>query len=165
MTMDLQTLRTDIQSYLEQSNLAIFHGFPNLQEQVSVYWDTERHPDFREFLHAAEKAGATLVVFYYEQFTQDEIDDAFDDLETALLGREERRQYESRMRELQKYEGFTCELELSFSLTGRVYMYKIRTDWYREWEDITSELDLAADENTEEEDSEDDPMSGYFSTN
>jgi hypothetical protein len=67
------------------------------------------------------------------------------------------------VREVQKYEGFTCGVELSFSSEGRVYLYQQRTEWYQNWEDILSELDAAVDEESEDEDSG--PIAGYFSNN
>jgi len=161
--MDLETLKTEIQTYLEQSNLAVFHGFSGLSDSVSVYWDTERHPDFRGFLQAAEKAGVALVVFYHRQFSLDQIDEIIEELQEADFTRDEKRQYEHRLREIQKYEGFTCEVELSFSLNGRVYLYQLHTYWYTAWEDILSEIDAAVDEEPEEED--EGPISGYFSNN
>ena len=162
MAIDLESLKTEIQSHLDQSNLAIFHGYSSLGESVSVYWDTERQPDFRGFLHAAEKAGVKLIVFYHQQFSLDQIDDVLEDLEGSNFTREEKRSFESRLREIQKYEGFTCGVELSFAVDGRVYLYQRQTDWYRTWEDLVAEIEEAADENTDEDEG---PISGYFSTN
>jgi len=162
MATDLETLKTDIQNYLERSSLAVFHGYSGLEDTVSVYWDTERNPDFRGFLQAAEKAGVTLVVFSHEHFSLDEIDDVLEQLQEADLTREEKRGYENRIREIQKYEGFTSEVELSFALSGRVYLYHLRTEWYQNWQSILTELDAATDEEPEEDEG---PISGYFSNN
>lgn len=161
MATDLETIRTEIQTHLEQSNLAVFHGYSSLTDSISVYWDTERHPDFRGFLHAAEKAGARLVVFYHQQFSLAEIDEVMQELEDSELAREEKRAYEGRLREIQKYEGFTSVVELSFAVDGRSYLYRLNTEWYEAWEDIVTEIDAA----TEESDDEEGPISGYFSNN
>jgi hypothetical protein len=161
MATDLETIRTEIQTHLEQSNLAVFHGYSSLTDSISVYWDTERHPDFRGFLHAAEKAGVRLVVFYHQQFSLAEIDEVLQELEDSELSREEKRAYESRLRDIQKYEGFTAVVELSFSIDGRGYLYRLNTEWYGAWEDILAEIDAATDESDEEEG----PISGYFSNN
>jgi hypothetical protein len=163
MATDLETLRTEIQEYLDQSKLGVFHGYGSLNDRVSVYWDIERHPDFRGFIQAAEKAGAKLVVFYHQQFSLDQVDDVLEEIEDSDLTREEKRNLENRVREVQKYEGFTCGVELSFSSEGRVYLYQQRTEWYQNWEDILSELDAAVDEESEDEDSG--PIAGYFSNN
>jgi hypothetical protein len=161
MATDLETIRTEIQTYLEQSNLAVFHGYSSLTDSISVYWDTERHSDFREFLKAAEKAGARLVVFYHQQFSLSEIDEVLQQLEDSELSREEKRAYESRIREIQKYEGFTSVVELSFAVDGRSYQFRLNTEWYEAWEDVLSEIDAVTDEQDEEEG----PISGYFSNN
>jgi hypothetical protein len=162
MAMDLETAKTEIKTYLEQSNLGVFHGYSGMGDSVSVYWDTERHPDFREFLKAAEKAGVKLVVFYSRQFSLDQIDEIIEELQEADFTREEKRNYEHRLRDIQKYEGFTCEVELSFALDGRVYLFQMQTDWYRAWEDILSEIDSAVDEDIQEDEG---PIPGYFSNN
>lgn len=161
MATDLETIRTEIQTHLEQSNLAVFHGYSSVTDSISVYWDTERHPDFRGFLHAAEKAGARLVVFYHQQFSLAEIDEVLQELEDSELSRDEKRAYESRLRDIQKYEGFTAVVELSFAVDGRAYLYRLNTEWYGAWEDILAEIDAATDESDEEEG----PISGYFSNN
>jgi hypothetical protein len=161
MATDLETVRTEIQTYLEQSDLAVFHGYSSLTDSISVYWDTERHTDFRGFLKAAEKAGTRLIVFYHQQFSLTEIDEVLQQLEDSELSREEKRGYESRIREIQKYEGFTSVVELSFAIDGRSYLYRLNTEWYEAWEDVLSEIDAV----TEEQDEEEGPISGYFSNN
>ena len=160
MAIDLETMRTEIQTHLEQSNLAVFHGYSSFTETVAVYWDTERHPDFRGFLAAAEKAGAKLIVFYHQQFLMAEIDEALQELEDSDLTREEKRAYESRVHEIQKYEGFTSLVELSFTVDGGTYVFRVHTEWYDAWEDILSEIEAVTDEEDEEG-----PISGYFSNN
>ncbi len=162
MAIDLETLKSDIQTYLDSSGLAVFHGILTSPPQNSFLWDTEREPDFHKFLEAAQKAGARLVTFDFDQFTQDEIDDAFESLDDCGLSREERRQFESRMRELRKYEGFTSRVEMAFTVDGVLYGFRRQSEWYTEWLDITGELDLMSD--VENEEGSDD-LPGYFSAN
>src|SRR5579859_4139686 len=117
MATDLETLRTEIEGYLEGIGVPVFHGFRRIGDSPGqVYWDTERHADFREFIEAGRRAGAKLIVFAHEAFSLDEIDEALDQLEDSRLAREEKQIFEKRLRELQAYEGFTCSLELSFDL-------------------------------------------------
>jgi hypothetical protein len=162
MALDLETLRTEIQAHLQESGTPVFYGYHGLLETAAqVSWDTEGHPDFREFLATARKAGAALIVFNSESFSLDQIDDALDQLEESELTREEKRNYETRLRQLQAYEGFTCAVQLSFSLDHRLYMFELHTDWYQALTDILNELDAA----TEEIDEEQGPLGGYFSNN
>lgn len=161
MAIDLETTRAEIEAHLAQSNLAVFHGYSSPVETSPVYWDIDRHPDFRDFVSAAERAGARLIVFYHQQFSLSEIDELLQELEDSQLTREEKRSFEIRIREVQKYEGFTCAVEMSFSQDGRVYVYRMQTEWYGTWEDILAEIDAAADEQEEDEG----PISGYFSNN
>ncbi len=161
MAIDLETTKAEVQSHIEQSSLAVFYGYSGLNDAVSVYWDTERHPDFREFVRTAEKAGAKLIVFYHQQFALTEIDDLLQELDDSDLSREEKRGFQSRITEIQKYEGFTCVVELSFAVDGRVFGYQLHADWYSAWEDLLSEIDSAADN----EDEDEGPITGYFSNN
>lgn len=163
MSVDLETLRTEIQAYLDDSGLAVFHGYHNSTDSVvQVSWDTEGHPDFREFLTAGQKAGVTLFVFHHESFSLDRVDDALEQLEETDFTREEKRSYETRLRQLKAYDGFTCSVELSFSLEGREYLYEVHAEWYQALNDIAVELDAAFHE--EDEDSGG-SMGRFFSKN
>jgi hypothetical protein len=164
MGLDLERLKAEMQAYLDQQGIPVFYGYSRLIDSlVQVYWDVDRHPDFREFLTCGQRAGAKLVVFYHRAFSLDQIDEALDHLEDSNLTRDEKRNFENRLRELQAYEGFTCAIELSFDLEGRVYLYEMRTQWYEAMNDILAEIDAA----TEEPDDDDDPgpIAGYFSKN
>ncbi len=163
MPQDLEKLRTEIENQLQQSGITVFYGTHRMVDALmQVSWDTERHPDFREFLQAAQACGAKLVVFDQHAFSLDQIDGALDQLEETDFTREEKRQYESRLRQLQSYEGFTSALELSFSIDSRVYLFEVHTDWYEVFTDILGELDAAVEESDV---SEDGSLGGYFSNN
>ena len=163
MPQDLEKLRTEIENQLQQSGITVFYGTHQMLDALmQVSWDTERHPDFREFLQAATACGVKLVVFDQRAFSLDQIDGALDQLEECDVTREEKRQYESRLRHLQSYEGFTSALELSFSVDSRVSLFEVHTDWYEVFTDILGELDAAVEEGDV---SEDGSLGGYFSNN
>jgi len=51
MATDLETLRTEIEGYLEESGIPVFRGYRRVMDSpAQVYWDTEKHADFREFV-------------------------------------------------------------------------------------------------------------------
>jgi len=166
MALDLETLRKEMQAHLEKSAMPIFFGYHRMLDSlIQVSWDTERHPDFREFLEIAQKSGAKLVVFNQEAFQLDQIDEALEELETADLPREQKKNFETRLKAMEAYEGFTCSLQLSFALEGRLYLFELSTDWYDSLRDLLSEVDLTTDPFTDEEE-EEGPMGGnYFSNN
>ena len=163
MPQDLETLRSEMQAYLDESGMTIFYGYYRIPDALlQVSWDTERHADFRGFLETAKRAGIKLIVFNQQAFSLDQIDAAFDQLEECDFTREEKRQYETRLRQLQAYEGFTSLLELSFTLESRIYVFEVKTDWYEAFADILNELEAAAEE---QEAPEDGSLGGYFSNN
>lgn len=162
MALDLETLRTEMQAYLDELGVAVFHGYHRMPDTLNqVAWDTEFHPDFRDFLSAAQKAGAKLFVFHHHPFSLDQIDEALDQLEESDFTRDEKRNFESRLRQLRAYEGFTSSLELSFSVDGLTYVYELHTEWYDALAEILAELDAATDDEVEDEGS----LGGYFSNN
>ncbi len=167
MALDLENLRKEMQAHLAKSGTPIFYGYHRMLDSlIQVSWDTERHPDFQEFLDTAQKCGAKLVVFNHEAFQLDQIDDALEQLETVDLTREQKRSFETRLKQLQPYEGFTCLLQLSFALEGRLYLFELRTDWYDALQDILNELEMATEPfDDEDEGEEHGPMGGYFSNN
>ena len=162
MKANLSAMRAEIQEYLEARSLAVFHGFPRTFEDVAaVYWNTADHDDYREFLAAAETAGVKLITFYANEFNEDLIDEALERLGDPAMHREERRTIEKRLRELRAYAGFTCQIELSFDLAPRVYVFDLRTEWFEELSDLLDTIDDAL----EDEKPDGEPPSGYFSQN
>jgi hypothetical protein len=154
-------MRAEIQEYLESRGLAVFHGFPRTFDNVSaVYWNTADHDDYRDFLKAAEAAGVKLVTLYANEFDENLIDDALEHIDDPALPRDERRGLEKRLRELRAFAGFTCQIELSFDLAPRVYVFDLRTEWFEELNDLLHAIDDAFDDKPAEE-----PPTGYFSQN
>src|SRR3982750_3441800 len=126
MALDLESLRGEIQSYLDASDIPVFFGYHRTIDALTqIAWDVESHPDFRDFIATGRKAGAKLIVFTHLAFSLDQIDEALE--------------------QLQAYEGFTCSVELSFTLDTQVYLFELHTDWYKSLNDILAELDIAAE--------------------
>jgi hypothetical protein len=165
MTLDLESLRAEIQAYVDESGVAVFHGYRQVPENVvQVSWDTEGHPDFREFLSVGQKAGVKLFVFHAENFSLERVDEALEQLGETDLTRDEKRSYETRLKQLHAYDGFTCSVGLSFSLEGCEYAYEAHTDWYEALSDVMVELEAAMNDEEEDEDS-DGAMGRFFSRN
>ena len=164
MALDLESLRVEIQAHLENSGLPVFYGYHRLLDTMAqVSWDTAGHPDYREFLETARAAGAKLIVFNHDAFSLSRIDEALEELEECDFPREEKRSYETRLRQLEAYEGFTSSLQLSFSLENRVYLFELHTEWFDALNNILGELDTALEE--EEDEEEQGPLGRYFSNN
>lgn len=163
MTQNFDQLQDEILKYLEGTNLGVFVGIPpNLEGTGVVAWNVEREPDYRGFLRAAEKAGARMIVFHATELTIEALEEATDELETLTIDRDERRELESKLKDLRKFVGSTGAIELSFTVDSRVYVFEIRTDWFAEFLDIEETLELYFPSMSAEED---DSMGGYFSRN
>jgi hypothetical protein len=162
MALDLESLRTEIISHLTNSETPVFHAAHRAVDPLNqIYWDVERYPDYRAFLSVARNAGVKLLNFYHQTLAVEQIDEALDELEDSELPIDEKRQYANRLKQLREYEGFTCSVELWFSLEGKTYVFEQHTEWYESLTDILAELEAA----DEEEDASDDGFSGYFSNN
>ncbi|MGA2725010.1 MAG: hypothetical protein ABSG79_21690 [Bryobacteraceae bacterium] len=162
--MNLDTLKQEVLEYLDSAGFAVFHGHPGgLEGPPVILWDTEHHPDYRMFLEVARKAGVNLVVFATREFEAADLDDLLAQIEDCELTREERRDYESRLRELRIFEGVTCSLDLAFDLHSRLYVYEVQPDWYEEFLGVEDEI---ASRMADEEDlDEGESLGGYFSKN
>jgi hypothetical protein len=161
--MNLETLKTEIQDFLETEGLAVFHGHSRALDSDSiVFWDCDRRPDYRDFVKAAKAAGVKLMIFHQREFSADAIEEGLEQLEALDMPRDEYRTLERRLNELRSYAGFTCALELSFDHEGRVYMFDLRTEWYEELSDMLEDLHVM---DTGSDDEDDDTMGGYFSKN
>ena len=120
MKLNLDSLRSEIEHYVESHGMIVFHSHPRAGDPSAlVYWDSERYADYRQFLAAAEAAGVKLVTLYAREFNEDILEDALDQAASSHLPRDERRAIEMRMRELRRYLGFTCQIELSFDCAPR----------------------------------------------
>ena len=164
MAIDLEKTRVDVEAYLLEKGMPIFFGYDQMTDSpVHVSWDTERHPDFREFVTAAASAGVKLMVFHAESFSESSVDEALEQLEICDFTREEKRSYEKRLKALHGYDGFTSLISLSYTLDGRVYQFELRSEWHETLQDIWMELDAASGDVPDEE--SDGPVGGYFSNN
>jgi hypothetical protein len=160
MKPNLDALKTEIEQYLEETGLAVFYGYSRaLESTPAVYWDCDQYPDYRRFVQAARTAGAKIIVFHQRTFLSEQVDDALEQLSASNLPREEHREFEQRLTEMRRYDGFVSAIELSFDHEGRVFLFDLRTEWYDELTEILDEIQaLAPDE-------DDGTMGGYFSKN
>jgi hypothetical protein len=164
MRPNLDTLRHEIEQHLESRGLAVFRSYPRTDSEGSltgaVYWDSQNHPDYRQFVEAACAAGVRLVTLYARELTADIIENALAQLSDTDLERDERRAIHSRLNEMQAYEGFTCQIELSFDHAQRTYIFEVRTDWFDELNDLVERIEYSF-----QDDGDENPLSGYYSNN
>jgi hypothetical protein len=162
--LNLNTLKREILDYLEAGGFAVFHSSPGGLDGVPmVMWDAEHFPDYQMFLEVAAKTLNKLVIFAAREFESGDIDELVSQLEDCELTRDERREYEGRLRELRAYEGVTCSLELAFDYQSRLYVYEVQPDWYEEFLELEDEIFSRAGEGDELDDN--DSLGGYFSKN
>ena len=166
MDLNLETLKNDIADYLAASDFAIFRSYPGGLESLSVIsWDTERFPDYRMFLETAQKLGEKLILFASRELTEDETVEATEALEEAGLSREDKRDFEKRIREARRNTGAVCSLELAFSHHSHLYVYEARPDWYEEFLEACDEIDAMIAGLGDAEDDDHDNIGGFYSNN
>ncbi len=163
MDVNLNILKREILEYLESSGFAVFHSGPGALEGLPmVLWDVEQYPDFQMFLETAKKTGTAMILFATREFESEDIDEAMEQIEDCELERDERRDLESRLRQMRGYAGVTCSLELAFDHDSRLYVYEVRPDWYDDFLGIEEEI---AAHLPAEEEMDDDSLGGYLSRN
>jgi hypothetical protein len=167
--LDLDQLTTQIGSAIEASGMVTFHGVSRIgDDDHLILWDTDRVPDFREFLLCAGRLGAKVIVYHERKFIAEPIDDLREELQESDLTPPERREFERRLKALRDYVGFTAGIELSFDYNDSVYLYEVRSDFMNELLGIMSELDngYLDDAGEDDDDSGGTPRpSGFFSRN
>lgn len=163
MKPNLDVLKPEIELYLEEMGLAVFYGYSRALDSVPVvYWDCDQYPDYRLFVQSARAAGAKVLVFHQREFFSEQVDDALERLNASDLPPQESLSFEERLSDLRAHEGSVCAIELSFDLQGRVFLFDLRTEWFEEFSDMLDEIQLLT---SEPNDSDDSPISGYFSRN
>jgi hypothetical protein len=166
MRPNLDTLKTEIQQYLETEGFVIFHGHSRvLSSQAVVFWDAEHYPDYIPFIQAAKATGTKLVVLNQREFSADMIDDALEQLAVSDLPVEDQRSIERRLKDLRAYEGFTCAVELSFDYQGRIYLFDVQTEWYDEMTNLLEDLEFLDSDDDEEAGTDEGNFGSYFSKN
>lgn len=161
MSENLDLLKKEIEDYLQEGGFVIFHGEPQLVNgDNAIYWQTERHPDYKQFLSAAKALGLKLIVVQSKDFSEAELQAVVDELAESEIPRDERRTYESQLEDMRLYVGLTCSLELSFSYEGRSYVFWRETDWYDEFNQIAEMIELS-----ETPYEEGNSMGGFYSNN
>src|ERR1035437_8568567 len=106
--LNLETLKGEILDYLAASEFAVFRSFSGgLEELPVISWDTERFPDYRMFLEAAQKVGQKLILFASREFEEIEVEEALEGIEEATIAREEQRDLERRVRGARRHAGET----------------------------------------------------------
>jgi hypothetical protein len=126
-----------------------------------VFWDTQKHADYKPFLDCALQLGVRLIHFHAREFSTFHREEALEQLEDADLTREEKRELSRRIEELRIYEGLTCAIELSYDFDGRIYLFELQTDWYEEWHEVLDEIEDATPGAGEGPES----YGGYYSNN
>lgn len=163
MKPNLDTLKTEIEHYLEESGMAVFYGYSRALESMQcIYWDCDDYPDYKLFVKAAQTAGVKMIVFHQRAFSAEQVDDALEQLAGCDMPREEYHELERRLNDVRVYDSFICAIELSFDYQGRVFIFDLRTGWYEELSEILDEIQIM---DAESDDDSDTPMSGYFSKN
>ena len=163
MDLNLDTLKREILTYLETRDFAVFRSAPGtLDGSQMVLWDSDNYPDYQMFLEAAAKLEVKLILFAMREFTAEDVSDLLEQLDEMTMDREQQRDYQNRLRDLRRYEGQTCALELAFNHDSRLYVYEVQPDWYEEYLTIEDGIaSMLAEEDLDEGDS----LGGYFSKN
>jgi hypothetical protein len=164
MKENLDSLKTEIQDYLDHNGFTTFFGHSRGYDDANVvWWDVEKHPDYSAFVKTAEATGIRLIVLHTREMTEQMIDEAFEEMEQSGIDRDQRRSYEKRLEEFRHYDGFTCVVELSFTHEGQVYLFELKTEWFTEFSEMVDDFVVATDPFSGE--GEDDSLGGYYSQN
>jgi hypothetical protein len=163
MSNNLEALKESILDELKEREFVIFYGQGRAMEDF-IMWDSDRYPDYRLFLQAAQMADVKLVVFHERELTEENLRELNDQLEEADLPIEEEQVLRRRVREIGRHKGMLTGVELSFDYHGRVYMFELNSEWYEEYLDLRDEIEGSAYFSDEDEDDES-LGGGYFSRN
>lgn len=168
MDINLDTLKTEILDYLGASEFAVYRAFPGFSAGPNaVAWDSETFPDYRMYLEAARKAGQKMIVFAAREFTQDDLEEAEEELtDVPIADPDTSRDYKRRLREAKRHVGSTCTIEMSFDYNLRSHVYEVTPDWYDEFTEMVDEVisPFSMDEEEDEEDGHD-ALGGFYSNN
>jgi hypothetical protein len=167
MRLNLDSLRGEIEEHLRSRGMVVFQSFPSFGDpEPMVFWNTARHPEYTEFVAAAEAAGARMMTMFSREMEEDLIEGALGRLDDAVMENDERRSIASRLKTMRGYTGFTCEIQLSFDSPSRTYVFDLRTDWFNDLNDLIDRIEECCEEEDDDEEEPDDLAGGgYFQRN
>ncbi len=168
MKNDLERLENQVSQLLKDGGFAEFKSEPRGPDMPMIHWDTENYPDPATFLQVAGQLEIKLVCHSADVFHVAALDESIEAIRKAGVAREEIREFERELKRFRGYEGFLCDVELSFDFEGRVYCYDSQAPWYDEYLELMDRIDTILD--FEDGDDDDDPSPGpgplgYFSRN
>jgi hypothetical protein len=148
MNSNLETQLAEMQNYLESNGFVIFHSDMRSPElpHGGIYWNAEKHPDFRDFAAAAQAVGVRMMTLFSRIFDAEAIDLVLEGLDFEGLDRGERRTMEQKLDQLRDCDGFVCRIELSFDHAERTYIYDVRTDWLDDFEELAEDMGTPFDD-------------------
>jgi hypothetical protein len=162
MKMNLDSVRSEIEAYIKDSGFVLFRGLHRTSgELLEVQWDTRKYPEARDFLDTAKALGVKMIVLHHREFSSELVEDALEQLSAAGLEYEDQRGMESRLRELSMFDGFTCQVQLSFDFEHNTYLFDLQTEWFEEINALLDTLEDLSGSGGEE----DDTLGGYYSKN
>ncbi len=164
MKLELNDLKTRIESAIAAKNLILFRSYDREQERP-VRWNTRGYPEPEGFIDAAASLGAKVICFHDLRFETEILGSAVEEMRESGVSRQVLRDFERDLRRFREFEGFLCSLELSFDLGGSTYLYQMQTDWYQEYLEKLDSVDDFLDGFDEDPGDGPDPMGGYFSKN
>ena len=166
MIVNLTPLYTEIVEHLASRGLVVFHSdLRGIESPSAIYWEVEKHPDFREFVEVAVAAGAQVITLFSRTFDAAHIESASEEMEELGVDPKHRLNFEAQLRDLRKYDGMVGHIELTFNHAQRDYIFDLRTPWYDDYTDLLEELHMESDDEDDEEENDDSFRPGYFSRN
>ncbi len=161
-----QIAKDEILQFLKKEGLSVFHVEPDMwPENRSVWWDTEREPDYKKFVAIAKAAGVKQVLYLDEDLQDTTVKSAQASLEMARLDPEEYREYAHALAEFRSYEGFTCRVCIGYALESIFYWYDLEALWYMDFLDLIDELHAASFAYRRDDDEDGEPPMGNFYSN
>lgn len=164
-----EIVKDEILEYLRREGLAVYHVEPDMwPTDRSVWWDSERVPDYKKFVTAAKTNGARMLLYFVQELTEETMSAVEDALEMAGLEPDEYREYAREIGDLRAYIGFTSRLGLGFASEGMFYWYDLEAPWYESLADLMEELEMSGmsfARGTAEDDEGTPPMGNFYSNN
>lgn len=134
----LAQLRQEIADSIRQEGFVPFCGaFPS-EDTPRIPWNETIDPDWRHFLQAAKYLGVNVIYTDWQEFTEEEI-------EEALIEQEEHSTDEAsawvqghnqQVEQFRRYVGLTAAVQIGFSANGLFHFYGRTTSWYEHFNEL-----------------------------
>jgi hypothetical protein len=135
---DLSRLHDEIVTGVTRQGLLVFPGY--ISDELPAVWWQGGSEDWQEFLRIGKAEGARTVCVSRTVLEEEDLQEVAEWVEERT-GPGSTNGDRARLKEFERYLGYTGEIRLGWVRDGVAYLFQVRTDWYEDFLELMAEAE------------------------